>query len=255
MTKQKVGDMYYSQFGEDKILSEIFRCKSSGTCIEVGANDGINDSNTLFFESIGWNCILVEPNSTLCQMIRSTRKALLYECAASNKRGVATLYVAEGAERSHGVSMISPEEEARNKIESYGFTCRSVQVETRTLDDILAEAKLSHGVDFISIDVEGHELEVLKGFSIERWAPIVIIAEDNFDFQDAAVRNYLKEFGYVCFKRTGVNDWYTNRKNKDLANIFSRTRYRWLALKTRAKSKLKKIPGAVKIRTFLRIWR
>jgi len=247
--------MYYSQFDEDKILSEIFRCKSTGICIEVGANDGINDSTTLHFEKIGWNCILVEPNPVLCQMIRSTRNARLYECAASDRRGVATLYIAEGAERAHGVSMISDEEEARLKIKSYGFTYRSVQVDTRTLDDILVELKLSCGIDFVSIDVEGHELEVLKGFSIERWMPMVIIVEDNSSFEDASIRNYLKQFGYVCFKRTGVNDWYAYRKNQDLVNLRSRNRYGWIALKTRAKNRLKKIPGVMKIRSSLHMRR
>ena len=255
MTKQKVGGMYYSQFGEDKILSEIFRCKSAGICIEVGANDGINDSTTLFFEKNGWNCILVEPNPSLCQMIRSTRNARLYECAASDRRGVATLYVAEGADRAHGVSMISAEEEAQNKIRSYGFTNRPVQVYTRTLDDILAELKPSSGIDFVSIDVEGHELEVLKGFSIERWMPVVIIVEDNSYFEDTSVRNYLKQFGYVCFKRTGVNDWYAYRKNQGLVNLCSRSGYRWIALKTRAKNKLKKIPGVMKISSSFHMWR
>lgn len=234
--------MFYSQFGEDKILFEIFQKKTNGVCIEVGANNGIDDSNTLFFEKIGWRCILVEPNPILCQMIRSTRNALLYECAASDRHGVSTLYIAEGSERAHGVSMLSTEEKAINKIKSYGFSCRPVQVNTRTLDDILAELKLSDDIDFVSIDVEGHELEVLKGFSIERWRPNLIIVEDNSNFEDASVRNYLKLSGFICFKRTGVNDWYSDKNNRDLVNLSSRSRYRWILLKKRAKNKLYKIP-------------
>jgi FkbM family methyltransferase len=239
--------MYYSQFGEDKILFDIFGCTSVGTCIEVGANDGMNDSTTLFFEKAGWDCILVEPNPVLCKKIRSTRNARLYECAASDKRGTATLYIAEGAERAHGVSMISDEEEARHKIGSYGFACRPVQVDTRTLDDILAELKPRGGIDFVSIDVEGRELEVLKGFSVERWMPVVIIIEDNTCFQDDSIRNYLKRFGYICFNRTGVNDWYAYRKNQNLVNMRSRSRYGWIALKTRAKNRLRKMPVVMKI--------
>jgi FkbM family methyltransferase len=152
----------------------MFSGKSPGVCIEVGANDGINDSTTVYFEKIGWNCILVEPNPILCQMIRVARNALLYECAASDRHGVATLYIAEGAERAHGVSMIcelKAEEEARNKIKSYGFTYRPIQVDTMTLDEILMDAQIKSDIDFISIDVEGHEHEVLEGFSLERWKP------------------------------------------------------------------------------------
>lgn len=249
----KVANMYYSQFGEDKILSEIFSDQNSGVCVEVGANDGINDSTTLYFEKIGWKCILVEPNPVLCQMIRASRKAPLYEFAASDRRGVATLYIAEGAERAHGVSTICAEEEARNKIKSYGFSYRPVQVHTKTLDEILVGLKLSCGIEFVSIDVEGHELAVLRGFSIERWRPIVILVEDNSNFEDAAVSNYLKPFGYIRFMRTGVNDWYAHKKNSKLVNSYSRARYHWLASKTRAKNKLKKIPGAVRIKSLFSV--
>jgi FkbM family methyltransferase len=244
--------MHYSQFGEDRILSEIFGGKGAGTCIEVGANDGVNDSTTLFFENAGWDCILVEPNPVLCKMIRATRKATLYECAASDRQGTATLYVAEGADRSHGVSMISGEEAARDKIGSYGFTCRPVQVETRTLDDILAEQKPHGGIDFISIDVEGHELEVLQGFSVEEWMPGVMIIEDNDRFEDDSVRDYLKRFGYVCFRRTGVNDWYAHRKNRDLVNVRSRAGYRWTAFKEKGKNRLRGMPGYATMRSWLR---
>jgi FkbM family methyltransferase len=250
MPQKNIDKTYYSQFGEDKILFDIFQRKTCGVCVEVGANNGVDDSNSLFFEKLGWKCILVEPNPILCQMIRSTRSSLLYECAASDRSGKATLYVAEGAERAHGVSTISAEEEAQNKIKSYGFTCRPVQVDTRTLDDILAELKLSSGIDFVSIDVEGHELEALKGFPVDRWTPTVIIIEDNSNFEDVSVRNYLKHFGYVCFKRTGVNDWYAHRTKRDLVNLRSRSRYIWNALKTRLKTRLEKVPLLVKIKRY-----
>ena len=98
--------VYYSQFGEDKILAEIFNGKSNGLCIEVGANDGVNDSTTMYFEKIGWKCILLEPNPDLCKLIRVARNSILVELAASDKNGEVTLFVAEGAERAHGVSTI-----------------------------------------------------------------------------------------------------------------------------------------------------
>ena len=243
--------MYYSQFGEDKILAEIFNEKSHGVCIEVGANDGVNDSTTLYFEEIGWDCILVEPNPVLCQMIRVARSSRLYEFAASDKSGVVTLFVAEGAERAHGVSTISSDEESLNKIKSYGFTYSKVQVQTKTLDEILSELKAGCGIDFVSIDVEGHELEVLRGFSIERWSPTIILLEDNSNFENTAVSNYMMQFEYVRFMRTGVNDWYAHKKNKKLVNLYSRGEYNLVVLKFRVKRQIKKVPGVVKIRNFL----
>ena len=241
MKNIKDENMYYSQFGEDRILAGIFDGKSKGLCIEVGANDGVNDSNTMYFENIGWDCILVEPNPVLCNMIRASRKARLIEVAASDKKGKTSLFVAEGAERAHGVSTINSDEHALNKIKSYGFTYSEVKVETKSLDEILDEEKISHEIDFITVDVEGHELEVLKGFSLDRWRPTVILVEDNSNFENSDVSDHLKMFGYLRFMRTGVNDWYARKSNKALVNLYSRCKYDWVAFKTRVRNKIRKI--------------
>ena len=45
--------MYYSQFGEDRLLAEIFHDKARGQCVEVGANDGFHGSTSLYFEKLG----------------------------------------------------------------------------------------------------------------------------------------------------------------------------------------------------------
>jgi FkbM family methyltransferase len=240
----KVSDMFYSQFGEDKILFKFFRGKTHGICVEVGANDGVNDSTSFFFERLGWACVLIEPNPVLCQEIRKVRNALLYECAASSQSGTTILHVAEGAERSHGVSTISNDKEVHDKIKSYGFSCRPIEVQTRSLDDILMDAQLNGCIDFISL--------VLEGFSIERWKPTIILIEDNSNFENNAVSNYLKKLGYARFMRTGVNDWYAPRANKELVNIKNQVLYKCIAYKTRLKNNLRKIPLVVKLVDFLK---
>ncbi|MBC7405103.1 MAG: FkbM family methyltransferase [Cytophaga sp.] len=242
---------YYSQFGEDRILAEIFNKKATGLCIEVGANDGVNDSTTMYFEKLGWNCILVEPNPILCKLIRSFRNSTLIEAAASNENGKTSLFVAEGSERAHGVSTIDSTDVALNKIKSYGFTYNEVQVETTTVNEILDNLKIDRAIDFVSVDVEGHELKVLEGFSLERWKPVVILVEDNSNYINADVSNYLKTFGYLRFMRTGVNDWYAHKTNKQLVNFYSRSRYNWVAYKAIAKNNLRKIPGVLRIKRFL----
>jgi FkbM family methyltransferase len=224
---------FHSQFGEDRILSEIFAGVSRGTCVEVGANDGINDSNSYHFEKLGWKCILVEPNAELCREIRASRQAQLFECAASNEGGMATLSVAEGAERAHGVSTIRTDADALDRIRSYGFVPRQVQVSRRTLDDILTEAGAGRRFEFLSVDVEGHELEVLQGLDLSKWRPRVVIAEDNSLFRDAAVRELLRTHGYVPFRRTGVNDWYAEAGDRELASAASRWRYSLTSMLTR----------------------
>ena len=244
--------MFYSQFGEDKILFEIFQGKTSGFCVEVGANNGIDDSTSLFFEQIGWKCILVEPNPSLCRQIREERNALLYEYAASNQSDTRTLYVVEGAARSDGLSTISTNKEDHDRIKNHGFVSSAVQVHTMTLDRILMDAQIDCDIDFISIDVEGHEYEVLEGFSLEKWKPFIILIEDNSNFENNIVNRYLKQFGYVRFMRTGVNDWYAHKTNKQLVNIRAKIGIMWLILKIKTKKRLRRIPLIVNIRNLLR---
>lgn len=244
--------MFYSQFGEDKVLFEIFQRKTTGVCVEVGANNGVDDSTSLFFEKIGWKCILIEPDPSLCQKIREARKALIYEYAASNGNGVTTLYVVEGAARSDGLSTISINKEAHGRIKSFGFKSRPVRVQTMTLDNILIDAQIDGHIDFISIDVEGHEKEVLEGFSLIKWKPKIMLVEDNSNFENNVINNYLRKFGYVRFRRTGVNDWYTHRTNKQLVNMRSFFCVMLTKLKVRVQSRFLLISLVLRIKNFLK---
>ncbi|MFA6468387.1 MAG: FkbM family methyltransferase [Bacteroidota bacterium] len=247
----KTVNTYYSQFGEDKILFEVFQKKTKGFCIEVGANNGVDDSTTLFFENLGWKCILVEPNPFLCQQIRMVRNALLYEYAASHQKDTKTLYIVEGAQRSDGLSTISTNEEVHANIERHGFSTQSVSVQTTTLDDILMHAHIDQQIDFISIDVEGHEREVLEGFSIDKWRPYIVLVEDNSELRNTNVVTYLKQYGYVRFKRTGVNDWYAHTSSHQLVNLRSIIKMQWLIAKSKILHLLKQISFLRKIKRLL----
>ena len=115
------------------------------------------------------------------------------------------------------------------------------------MDDVLLESNLAGSIDFVSIDVEGHELQVLEGFSIESWKPSVFVIEDNSNHENDEVRKYLKKYGYEIFKRTGVNDWYALRSNKVLINTKNRTQYVYIKYTAQIKRRLKKIPFLVSL--------
>jgi FkbM family methyltransferase len=194
---------YYSQYGEDKILSKIFKLHK-GTCVEVGANDGVTFSNSLHFEKIGWQCVLVEPTPHLCETIKKTRKAQLFECACSSKEGESTFHYV----KDHDLySSIEENCTMATNITVENAEVIQTKVKTRTLDSILIEADVKK-IDFITIDVEGHELSVLRGFNLEKWNPEIIIIEDNSDTMISEPSKLLREFGYTKFYRSGGNDWY-----------------------------------------------
>lgn len=200
---------YFSQFREDRILEKIFPGKDTGTCVEVGAHDGITGSNTYYFERKGWNCVLVEPVPDACERIRQFRTGLVFNCAASSGSGEATFHVADSVESWSALDLTESQKEF---IRSGKAAIREIRVIKRTLDDMLTEAGIS-AIDFVSIDVEGHELDVLKGFSLDRFRPKIIIVEDNSHIAEGNVRGFLEGKGYKNFFRTGVNDWYAREND------------------------------------------
>jgi FkbM family methyltransferase len=201
-----------AQFGEDRILDQIFYGRDRGYCVEVGAYDGRIGSTTLLFEQKGWQCLLVEPIPELVQEIRKTRRSIVKNCAASSERGETTLFLAETAEQ---MSTLEPDPAHHEWVHAVGGTIREITVRTARLDDLLDEADFPE-LDFITIDVEGHELEVLRGLSLDRFRPRIVILEENVSLRASSVARHMAVHGYVNFKRTGVNEWYAREADEEL---------------------------------------
>ncbi|MBB3349632.1 FkbM family methyltransferase [Sphingomonas sp. BK069] len=243
-----MAEQFHGQFGEDRLLADMFRDVGAGVCVDVGANDGVTGSVSLYFERIGWRCVLVEPNPDLCARLRRERASFLFEGAASAARGTTTLMLAEGADLSHAVSSIEPG--ARDGIRRQGLTVREVAVATAPLDEVLEQAGVAPGeIAFVSIDVEGHEAAVLAGFDLARWRPRVLIIEDNSILLGNGLRGLLERQGYVRFRRTGVNDWYAARgdavagERPEQAYRASMVRARGLMIRRNLSDRLLALPG------------
>jgi FkbM family methyltransferase len=202
----------HAQFAEDRILAEIFGERVDGCCVEVGANDGITGSASYLFEQRGWRCLLVEPIPALVEEIRTHRSCRVVNCAASSREGEAKFIVAEGVEAVSGLDLTP---ERIEWIRRVGGTIKEISVRTATLDSLLEEAGFAE-LDFITIDVEGHELSVLEGFDLDIHQPRIVIIEDNSVDGDVGVARHMTDHGYVHFKRTGVNEWYARSSDAEL---------------------------------------
>jgi FkbM family methyltransferase len=219
----------HGQFAEDRILREIFGDQPVGYCVEVGAYDGRTGSATYAFEQRGWHCLLIEPIPALVDEIRKQRACTIVNCAASDKEGTATFFVAENVEQ---MSTLELKADHLEWIEHFGGAVKQTTVRTATLDSLLAEAAFPE-IQFITIDVEGHELAVLQGFSLEAHRPRIVIIEDNSASEDpyasrgdARVAAYMSEHGYVHFRRTGVNEWYAHESDTQLVRPAEIRRFR-----------------------------
>ena len=168
-----------------------------GYFVEVGANQAEALSQTFDLEQRGWTGALIEPQPSLADDLRRRRSAKVFAEACSSRRNSGSRM------RLH---LAGPHSSFDGRLNLADVKPHDVvDVPVRTLDEILIEAGAPR-VDFVSIDVEGHELDVLDGFDLARWRPRLILIEDLL--LDLRLHRLLTSRGYGWLRRTGINNWY-----------------------------------------------
>lgn len=158
----------WGQFGEVAAIWPIFKDQKEGFYLDVGAHDGVTDSNTIQLDRLGWEGICIEPHNVYFpRLVRNRPRAVSIKVAAwsKNEEDLDFYATAPGGWSRVG----SPGEIAVVAI---------YKVQGRTLDSILEEFLIEGPIDFLSLDVEGNENEVLKGFDLKKWRPRIVIIED-----------------------------------------------------------------------------
>lgn len=203
---------YYSQFGEDKLLTEMFPGDYKGVCVEVGAYDGKSGSNTLYFEERGWKCLCVEPIPSQYEKCKAIRKEVVNCCVGETNEDDVPFTVFKIGNDGKNESAISSLEPDSRLIESHKHmikTTETILVKVRTLTQLLDEAHFPKDIDFISIDTENTELNVLKGFDLNKYNVKVLVIENNYNEPFCA--NYLEKFNYKRAMWIGVNDIFVKQ--------------------------------------------
>lgn len=164
-----------------QIASKYFDYKY-GFYLEAGAADGETQSNTSFLEKEkSWMGILVEPNLDSyykCMANRPTSK--VYNCALVGydyPDSEIEMYFRRWHSGDPGL-VTSTFDSPINKVDAWEGYNTTYKIEARTLDSILEECEVQH-IDFFSLDVEGYELNVLKGFNFSKYKPKIILLESH----------------------------------------------------------------------------
>lgn len=201
---------YYSQCGQDKYLNEeIFNNKKNGVFIDIGAHDGISYSNTYYFEKhLGWTGLCIEPYPERFEELCRNRKSLCVQCCVSNYEGVAEFLKISGPgdlEMLSGIyNAYDPRHVQRiqNTAAQLGNTTADlIKVPVVTLTTLLSQLNIQQ-IDFISIDTEGGELDILKSIDFNLFDIDVIVVENNYNTPD--IVNFLTSKGYLYL---GWLDW------------------------------------------------
>jgi FkbM family methyltransferase len=211
---------------EQRLVREFFGNAKSGFFVEVGANEPIARSQSWHLEQLGWTGVLIEPQPDLAVDLIRTRKAMVFAAACSSP---------ENFGRTMPLHVAGPLSSLQRDTMAPGAVAESViDVRVRTLDDMLTEANAPSPIDLLSIDVEGHELEVMRGFDFARWHPRLIMIEDHVS--GLAKHWYLQSSGYRLIRRVGNNGWYipaTERFNVSWGDRWEILRKYYFALPVR----------------------
>jgi FkbM family methyltransferase len=194
---------YYSQIGQDRWVKSVLNNKRDGYFVELGACDGLHLSNTLYFErNLNWNGICIEPSDAFYKDLSINRKCNVSNCLISSYEG-------ETVDFSHcgAVSGILDEHTGI-------FTTKDsvVKKTTTTLASVLDQFNAPEIIDYLSLDVEGQEYNILRTFPFDKYKFRCITVEHNAphvgNTLQLKIRDILTRNGYTFVKgNDDVHKW------------------------------------------------
>ena len=200
---------------ELEMLRAFFDDKRAGFYVDVGANDPVISSQTYHLEQLGWQGLLIEPLPYLADALRENRKAFVAEfaCSTPENHNKKLQFLMAGVYSTLNKTPIAIGANSKAYIE---VTCK-------TLDSILEENDLAPNFDFISIDIEGHEMEMFKGFTLQKWQPKLVLLEDHVINHDK--HRHMQVNGYQLLMRTAMNSWYVPKTLGYKLSLMARFQY------------------------------
>jgi len=198
--------MFYGQHQEDVYIKKLLSQVKNGVCIEVGAYNGISLSNTLHFENLGWRALCIEPILSAFNDCKKIRREC-YQCCISSKDSEDKEFTIFNL--NNNLCAISSLEPDKRLIETHKHLITNTSkcmVKVRSLNSLLEELNFPKNIDFISIDTENTELDVLLGIDLEIYNVTLFVIENNYN--EPFCQDYLLKYGYKKINRIAVNDFY-----------------------------------------------
>ena len=202
---------FFSQAGQDKFVNDsYFRSMNNGFFVEIGAYNGIDGSNCYFFEKfLNWSGIAIEPSPSQFLALQKNRKCKCVNKAVAKKsEKIEFIDVVKGYTQMSGINN-----------SSYQKTLEIINKDLRTvLDKKIIEAatfseivEYNYLIDYLSIDVEGGEMDILESIDFDLYKIKVLSIENNYP-SEINYEKYLSEKGFCYIDSVGVDEIYFNKK-------------------------------------------
>jgi FkbM family methyltransferase len=200
----------YSQFNDDIFIKKFFKNKYNGIYIDIGCHHPFKLNNTYLLHKNGWsglNIDLIQLNIDLFKIARPKDKNIC--CAISNKNETCKVYIPNGNILSTEISIKKDYADIIKKHHKNSYIIQNIK--TITFEEILKKFKIKiNSFDFLKIDIEGKDYDVLRNINLKKYRPKLICVEDSaIDNKNSnKIKNYLESIRYkLCFK-TNVNSFF-----------------------------------------------
>jgi FkbM family methyltransferase len=195
--------MSYSQLGQDLEVIKTYNGKENGFFIEIGASDGIKLSNTYLLETkYKWKGICCEPIPTqFTRLVTNRPNSICINKAVYNRSNSVVVFdIANSSDLFSGIT--DHIDKHKQRVDSNKTT---ITIETISLVDALDSANAPTFIEYMSLDTEGSEYEILKDFNFERYTFGLIDVEHNFiEPRRTQIKDLLLSKGYIY---KGANKW------------------------------------------------
>jgi FkbM family methyltransferase len=207
----KLPNSYSSELHQDLFVLSTLKLKQNGFFVEFGATNGIDGSNTFLLEKeFGWRGILAEPAKGWHTQLQNNRPLAKIEFNCVWKDSHSKILFKEVPD-APGLSTISQFADSDLHADSRKHG-KEYKVSTISLNDLLKKFDAPEVIDYLSIDTEGTEYEILKEFNFNKYKINIISCEHNYNDKRDTIKILLESKG---FKRVHTDlslydDWYVN---------------------------------------------
>lgn len=195
-----------SQLGQDLWVLEQTGYKRNGFFVEFGATDGVILSNSWLLEKeFGWNGICAEPNPKYFEKLQNNRNCIVDDACIAAQSGINVDFIM--ADEFGTMSNYKDTDLHAERRNAYAEVSEPISLETISLNDFLIKNNAPKEIDYLSIDTEGSEYDILKSFPFDMWKIRHLTVEHNFGPTRGNIKNLLCSYGYTRIEAQW-DDWY-----------------------------------------------
>lgn len=203
--RSRLKEISSAQLGQDIWVAEQTSFKSNGFFVEIGATDGILFSNTWLLEkSLGWKGLCVEPNPDFYGKLKENRSCIVSGDCIAGESGREVEFIL--ADEFGGISAYCQDMHDGRR-QAFRDCGKTMTVQTVSLEEFLRKHNAPRTIDYLSLDTEGSEYEILRNFPFSDWNIQLITVEHNYTPLREKIHELLTAKGYRR-KEAEWDDWY-----------------------------------------------